>query len=152
MKMQDHPMTMNPPNGETPWRFLDHTADIRMEVRGSTLEELFVNAGRGLGSLLPWGFPDDSPQSLAVDLEAGDREELLVAWLREILYQHETTGFSFGGARIREFSDTRIAADLHSGVPGRESESELEIKAVTYHGLSIEETDQGLVARIVFDI
>lgn len=146
-------MTMSPPsNSDIPWKFLDHTADIRMEVRGRTLEELFVNAARGLASLLPAESPDEPARSLEVDLEAGDREELLVAWLREILYHNHTTGFSFSNAQIRELSETRIAAYLESGTPAPTSESDIEIKAVTYHGLSVEETDQGYVARIVFDI
>ena len=135
-----------------PWRLLDHTADIRMEVCGQSLEELFINAARGLASLLQCESHDTPSHSLTVDLQAGDREELLVAWLREILYHHHASGFSFGDAHIRDLSDKRIVADLVSGKTGADAKEDLEIKAVTYHGLAVEPTDDGFVARIVFDI
>lgn len=146
-------MTVNPPqNSDPPWTFLDHTADILMEVRGKTLPELFINAARGLASLLPAESTDLSGGSPAVDLYAGDREELLVAWLREILYYNQTSGFSFGNAEIQELSDTRIVARLVQKMPDPGEEPDVEIKAVTYHGLSIQETGDEFLARIVLDI
>ena len=123
-----------------------------MEARGQTLEELFLNAARGLASLFQCESRDKTTHSLTVDLQADDREELLIAWLREILYHHHASDFSFGDAHIKDLSEKRIVADLVSGTTGANAESALEIKAVTYHGLAVEQTDDGFMARIVFDI
>jgi SHS2 domain-containing protein len=134
------------------WRLLEHTADIRMEVRGITKEELFLNAARGFTSLLEresGGRPDIE---LALRLEADNIEELLVDWLRELLYRHETQGFILISAEIEEVSDTYLKAKLAGRTRVPEEEPELEIKAVTYHGLSVQKNDAGYVVTIVFDI
>lgn len=135
------------------WIFLDHTADIRMEVHGETMEELFSNAARGLTSLLGSPWSGDADTVMAVNLEGGDYEELLVDWLREILFQNQARDFVLLEPHITRVSETGIEARLEGRLvqPGEERPDE-EIKGVTYHGLSIEETEDGYCARIVFDI
>ena len=138
---------------EPPWIFLDHTADIRMEVHGETMEELFSNAARGLTSLLVSRSAGDADTEIAVNLEGGDYEELLVDWLREILFQNEVRDFVMLEPHIAHLSATGIEARLEGRlVQPKEERTDLEVKGVTYHGLSIEETDRGYRARIVFDI
>ncbi len=134
------------------WRLLEHTADIRMEVRGATKEELFINAARGFTNLLApetQGRPDTD---LELNLRADNVEELLVDWLRELLYRHETQGFILVSAEIEEISDTTLKAKLAGRTRGPDEEPEIEIKAVTYHGLSVQKTDTGYAVTIVFDI
>lgn len=138
---------------EPPWIFLDHTADIRMEVHGTTMEELFSNAARGLTSLLVSRPSGDADTEITVNLDSGDYEELLVDWLREILFQNEVRDFVLLEPRIVRLSENGIEARLEGRpVQPGEERSDREIKGVTYHGLSIEETDRGYRARIVFDI
>ena len=138
---------------EPPWIFLDHTADIRMEVHGKTMEELFSNAARGMMSLLVSRPSGDAETEITVHLDSGDYEDLLVDWLREILFQNEVRDFVLLEPCILRLSETGIEARLEGRrfQPGEERPDQ-EIKGVTYHGLSIEETDRGYRARIVFDI
>lgn len=135
------------------WIFLDHTADIRMEVHGETMEELFSNAARGLTSLLASQSSGDADTAIAVNLEGSDYEKLLVDWLREILFQNQARDFVLLEPHITYLSETGIEARLEGRLIQPEEETpDQEIKGVTYHGLSIEETDDGYRARIVFDI
>ncbi len=134
------------------WTLLDHTADIRMEVHGSSVRELFLNAAQGFTNLLATekrGVPDTE---LELSLEADNLEELLVDWLRELLFYHETRGFILVSADIEELSDTTLRAKLSGRTRSPEEEPEIEIKAVTYHGLSIQKNDTGYAVTIVFDI
>ena len=144
---------MTTAEAEPGWIFLDHTADIRMEVRGKTMEELFSNAARGLTSILASQSTGDADTEIAVNLTGGDYEELLVDWLREILFQNEARDFVVLDPHITRLSETGIEARLsgRSMQPGEERPDH-EVKGVTYHGLSLEETDDGYRARIVFDI
>jgi len=135
------------------WRLLDHTADIRLEVLGRTREALFVNAALGLTSLL------EAPSSAAPETEfeivvdGVDYEELLVDWLSEILFLNQTKGLVPVEVHINHLSERRIEARIEGRFAGPEEQGqELEIKGVTYHGLSIVKTDEGYSARIVFDI
>jgi SHS2 domain-containing protein len=137
---------------EQGWRLLDHTADLRIEVRGATLKELLLNAAVALARVLD-PEPEIPPdRELDVFLEGDVGEELLVDWLREILFHSETGSFVLVGAEIVEFSGSVLKARLLGVTRPPGTRPAEEIKGVTYHGLAIEETEAGLVARIVFDI
>jgi len=134
------------------WELLDHTADIRMEVRGKTLVELFLNAADGLISLLAPDAEASTDTELDVVLDSDDAENLLVDWLREILFYNETRDFVPVQTEIVELSDKVVKARLVGGAKLSGEEPVAEIKGVTYHGLSITKTGRGYTARIVFDI
>jgi protein archease len=134
------------------WRLLEHTADIRMEVQGSSLGKLFLNAARGFTSLLATGLGGLPDTELELNLKADNVEELLVEWLRELLFRHETRGFILISAEIEDVSHTSLRANLSGRTRGPDEEPEIEIKAVTYHGLSVQKNDAGYAVTIVFDI
>ncbi len=135
------------------WTFLDHTADIRMEARGETLEDLFANAALGLTSLLASEPAGPADTEIDVVLEGADYEQLIVDWLREILFHYHVRGFILVQPHLTGLSENRIEARL-SGITARDEQAlpGMEIKAVTYHGLSIQKTDEGYCARILFDV
>ncbi len=138
---------------DQPWTLIDHTADLRMEVHGRTIEDLFVNAAKGLASLLNPKAEAQRGDVLEVSVEAEDYEELLVNWLREILFHHEVNGFMLVKPEIPELSPKMLVGRLEGTYSqGGENAAGADLKAVTYHGLSIEKTDEGYTARILFDI
>ncbi len=136
------------------WRLLDHTADIRMEAVGSTLEDLFLNAAQGLATLLTPDSGSDTAdrREIDVELEADAVEDLLIDWLREILFLHEAEDFALLRVETRELTEGRLKARLVGRTLQEDEEPGEEIKAVTYHALSVEKTQQGYTTRIVFDI
>ncbi len=83
-----------------------------------------------------------------IEVEAPDREALLVDWLSELLYRATSEYQAYVDFRIDEFSDRRLAA--RAGVASAEATDD--IKAVTHHELSIREGDRGWEATVVFDI
>lgn len=140
------------------WLFLEHPADVRIEVMGSDLSELFSNAAVALGELLS-GYrgltaaPNSAPDGRRVIIEADCVEDLVVDWLREILFLHESEGFLTGHVDIASISETRIEALLFAATPSQMNEQlGLDIKAVTYHDVSIQRRKDGLAVRLVFDV
>lgn len=69
---------------------IDHTADVALRVWADSLEELFRQAALGLSALLT--DPARVGRDRAVEIRASgiDEEELLIAWLEEILYAFES--------------------------------------------------------------
>ncbi len=134
------------------WTLLDHTADIRMEVRGKDLEELFTNAAHGLTRLVAEESEVEPESELELALEADTVEELLVDWLRELLFVNQTRGFILIRLKMAEVSRTVLKARVLGRIRGPDEEPLAEIKAVTYHGLSVQMDDRGYSVRIVFDI
>lgn len=137
---------------ERGWKLLDHTADILMEVRGATLEELFVNAADGLTNLLSPRHAHSPEIVLEVAVDGDDREQLLVNFLREILFHNQVRGFVAARCEVTFPARTRLEARLHGRYAGvDEVRPDQEIKGVTYHDLSIREQD-GYSVHIVFDV
>lgn len=130
-----------------------HTADIGVRVYGATLEELFENAAFAMFDILAdlENMHGDTVEEFA--LEAPSAEELLIAWLDELLYNFYTKQLIFFSFTIDELSGTRLKATA-SGRPVGANRNRLktEIKAATYHDLKIVKTADGYTVDIVFDV
>ncbi len=140
-----------------PWEPLDHTADAGVVVTAEDLEGLFREAARAMtdcitdvGRVRPSG-------ARPVTLVAADLELLLVEWLGEALYLFEVEGFLAAGGELaivdRGAAGPRLTGDF-LGEPHdpQRHPHKVAIKAITYHGLSVERTDHGWRARVIFDI
>ena len=143
---------MKSPKSEKSWKLIDHTADIRLEVCGTDLQALFVNAAAALTEILGSGEAAPAEEDVEVDLESPGLDELMVDWLREILFYNQVRGWILAQSAIKELSDTALKARLSFVLRASEVQPEIEIKAVTYHGLSVEKSHRGYCAKILFDI
>ena len=130
-----------------------HTADIGIRVFGKDLKELFENAAFGMFDIIAdlEGMTTSVEDVVEADAEA--TEELLVAWLDELLYKFCTEDIIYSKFAIEEFSENRIKAKV-SGRPASLNRNRLrvEIKAVTYSGLDIKKTGDGYEVEIIFDV
>jgi protein archease len=138
------------PGKMTDYEEVEHTADVALRVRGADLVGLLVNAARGLNSLLApdWqSVPLDHMRT--IEVEALDREGLLVDWLSELLYRAEMDGLVYRVFEFHEATPTRLRATCQGG---RVRELARHIKAVTYHNLAVVPTGQGWEATVVFDV
>ena len=134
----------------------DHTADVGIRVTGSTLEALFAEAARAalrIAGCDPEAEPPvrpEPPEWRFISIEAADVGMLLVRWIQEVLFLLDTEDFVCESFDI-EFTGTD---HLKSRVEGRVVASPRirELKGVTYHGLSVKETQDGWSAQVVFDV
>ena len=132
---------------------IPHTSDIAIRVRGKDLKELFRNAAYGMFDVIADLEGLKESVSIDVELKAPSKEELLVAWLDELLYNFFTKNIIFFKFDVAVVSDTGITAKA-SGRHVGENRNRLktEIKAVTYHNLEIKKDSQNLTVDIVFDV
>lgn len=146
---------------EKDFELLSHTADIKLRVYGKTLAEFFRNAVIGMfQSIGPQAsgcqvvhdrvICPELPKIHQVTSTGQDLESLLVNFLSELLYLSDVHNEAYLDAIIQDVSQTHIAAVVH-GVEVSCFEV-VEIKAVTYHDLSVKKIDGLWQADIVFDI
>jgi len=140
---------------------LPHTADIKVRVYGKDLKEFFRNAVIGMFQTVGPQIPgctiknervvcDELPEQHEVELTAEDVEFLLVDFLSEALYLSDVHDEAYLDATVHEVTNTHINATLHGiKVTGFEV---VEIKAVTYHDLKVQQINGVWQADIVFDI
>jgi len=134
---------------DPPFEEVEHTADWALRVRGGTLPDLFANAARGMYSLLGAERTGDIPVSHTLQLEAPDRETLLVEWLSELLYLTESQNETFDAFAVSDLTATHLEARVTGGPAGPMNK---QIKAVTFHDLRIEEAERGYEVTVVFDV
>lgn len=130
-----------------------HTADIGIRAYGADLKELFENAAFGMFDIIADLEGLNSPVTQDVSLEAPNSEELLVAWLDELLYRFYTKEIIFSKFHIEELSVNKIKAKIFGrAVASNRNRLKTEIKAVTYSDLKIRKSGGAYSAEIIFDV
>lgn len=132
---------------------MDHTADVGIAVWGDSVEEVFAAAARGMFSLITDIETIDKAVICEVRLEASDREELLVAWLNELLYLLDTEKVIFGDFEIIAITEDSLTAKaLGDKLDLARHTIKTQIKAATYHMLKIEPVEGHFRAQVILDI
>ena len=136
-----------------PYELIDHTADIGIKVYGKDIAELFKNAAFAMFDII--ADLSSLKNSVTVDIkkDAPNSEELLVAWLDELLYNFYTKGLIFSQFEIVDLNDSHITAKAFGRHIGENrSRLKTEIKAVTYHELKIENKNNIWQTQLIFDV
>ena len=131
----------------------EHTSDLGLKVRGRDLVDLFEQAAAGFIGLIIDPETVRPARSLTIRTSAEEPEELLVAWLQEILFAFEAEGFAPASARVDALGETDVTGHLM----GEELELERHrlrhpVKAVTYHNLAIRVVKGLYEVSLVFDV
>lgn len=136
-----------------PYRLLDHTADLALEVTGSSVADLFVQAACALYDLITdrGALKGCTSQSLVVT--GADWPDLMVNWMRELLYLFNGCHTLVKDVTICHISETGLQAALTcEPFDSRRHVINEEVKAVTYHGIEVIQAQNRWTARIVLDV
>jgi SHS2 domain-containing protein len=133
-------------------RIVEHTADTGIEAEASTLEQCFARAAAGMFACFTRGGGEDE-QTLDVEVRADGLEELLVAWLEELLYQAEVAGLVLHTFEVIEVGRTSLRARVRGRrLRGDDEPAGSVVKAVTRHELAVERVGERWRARVLFDV
>jgi SHS2 domain-containing protein len=131
----------------------DHTADLGLRIQAADLSGLFAEGGRALSSVIVSNPDAVQPRdSLMLHVAGSDLEYLFVDWLDELLFLFESKRF-LASEFETELDDTGLSATVR-GEPCDPARHVLahEVKAVTYHGLTVEQSSDGWRAEVILDI
>ena len=138
------------------FRFLEHTADLAVEIVAPTVQDLFAEAVAALTTCLVDGAAVATLEEREVALRAADLDRLLVAWLGEALAAFDIDRFLVGvaAATIERAAGEYLLRGSLRGEPIDPSRQTVEVlvKGVSYHGLRVESGADGWRATVVFDI
>jgi SHS2 domain-containing protein len=131
----------------------EHTADVGIEVTASSMEELFVHSALALADIMFERSPSGTSEGRLIMVVGSNPEELLIAWLNELLYIYAVERLVFSDFTDTELTETTFMTRARGERADPERHGlEMEIKAATYHGFSIERDGDTFRARIIFDI
>jgi SHS2 domain-containing protein len=134
-----------------PFTFLEHTADVQVEVTAPDFAQLLQAAADSFYAVAIKQMRETKPEERSVSIEAACREELLVRWLQELVFLLEVESFVAVETAFELVNGQRLEAAAAGYICDPDDRGD-EIKAVTYHDLAIESTPQGLSVRIIYDL
>ena len=135
------------------FEIINHTGDLGIIVYGGDLSELFFNAGRAFFSLLTNLNRIRSTLERSIVLQSENLEELMVAWLGELLYLFDAKALLFRKFQLEEINRCNLRATVRGEFFQPERHViKREIKAVTYHQVKVEKKSGEWQGRIIFDI
>ncbi len=129
------------------YRWVEHTAEVQMEIEAGSEEGVFADALHALGELLA---DDDRGDEVWREVAVGghERAALLVGWLEELVYLAETEDLVPEDVEQIELGESGLVARVrcHRGSPRHL------VKGATYHRLAFERFQRGVRATVVLDV
>lgn len=140
------------------YKFLEHTADVSVEIQGTSLEEAFEQTAYSLMETITPDLNLISPKiEKNLTIEAEDKEALLFDFLTEFLYFFDVDGLIFNDITINKIQKGQDKYKLNALIKGEKFNKSkhkigTEVKAITYSFMEIEEKKEKVTIKIVFDI
>jgi SHS2 domain-containing protein len=143
--------------GKRGFKFLEHTADVFIEAYGKNMKEVYENAALALFEVMTDTSKIDQTLSEIVEVRALDNFELLYNWLEQFLIKFEVDNNIFSKFEVEAIKKLNSELFLRAKIFGepfdhKKHPSKVEVKAITYHDMNIEENNGLFKARFLLDI
>jgi SHS2 domain-containing protein len=137
--------------------FLDDiaTADVAIESRGDTLEELFSASAMATFEVMADISRIQPETRKAIHLENSEIDGLLFDWLAELIYLKDSEFMLFGKYDIKITKNTNYQLDAEIlGEEINQSKHDLrcDVKAITFHLFEVYEKGSKWISRFILDI
>ena len=135
------------------YRILTRSSDLAIKALGKSQAELFANSAFALFDLLTDTGKVEVRERMPLEVEGADRDDLMVNWMRELLYLFQVSGYLLKEFQVREVKDTHVLAEVcgEKYDPDRH-EIQREIRSVAYHQSRMEKTGDQWTAQIIFEL
>ncbi|MCK9596066.1 archease [Candidatus Pacearchaeota archaeon] len=147
--------------------FLEHTADMKFQAFGKTVEKVFINSASALKDAMAKGIKVAEIKKKIINIKRKDSEALLYAFLEEILYLLDAENFLT--IRVSKIKIEKNTLKANQRFPFKQNEFNLKatvigddasnyeftnsVKAVTYNEMFVKKTENGSwVAQVVLDV
>jgi SHS2 domain-containing protein len=133
------------------FKFLKHTADIKFQAFGKTIEEVFGNSASALKESICGKKRIKIKKIRKIKVRGKDTESLMYKFLEEIIYLLEGENFIIGKVKNIKIEEDNLVADVLGDDVSNYKISN-KVKAVTYNEMVIENKKKNWIAQIVLDV
>ena len=132
------------------YKFIEHTGDIKIQVYGKTLNEVFENSVIAISEYISRGKKIKSAKGKTVDVSGNDLESLFYNFLDELIYLIDADNFISVKAKVA-IRGNNLHAELFGDSASDYKELD-QIKAATYSEMYVKKTPAGWEAQAVLDV
>jgi len=140
------------------FEYIDHTADVQVRCYGFSLEQAFEQTAYSLMKTISPNLEKiQIIEKKEITIKAEDKEALLFDFLTEFLYIFDVEGLIFSQViveKIRKIGNEYVLIANASGEKFNRLRHDIgiEVKAITYSYMNIDEKNAKTIIDIVFDI
>ena len=130
---------------------LEHTADVGIAAWDETAESVFEQATLGVLDIMGAYHPKEG-ERVPLDVTGRDMGSVLVEWLSEVLYMQDTKDAIVTKVEVEQVRDTLARGAIWVAPRAEEMLEGTAVKAITFHGLDIQQSEKGWTARVYVDV
>lgn len=135
------------------YEHFEHTADLGLRVRSPNLNTLFAEVAEALIAAMVDDIASIEPRDqIELHVTGGELDLLLFDWLKEILVRFELDRMLFARFQVEVGADGLSAHAWGEQFDPERHHLSHEVKAITYHGLRVEQFDTRWLAEVIVDI
>jgi len=138
------------------FKFLEHTADVKFQAFGSTLEKAFSNSALALAEVMTKKTKIKSKIKKEIKVSGKDNSRLLYNFLEEFLFLFDSEGFILSKIEklnIKEDRKIKLEAEV-SGDNVRNYKISQDVKAITYNSMFVkkDKKTKKFIIQVVLDV
>jgi SHS2 domain-containing protein len=135
------------------FKFLEHTADIKFQAFGSSLEKAFSNSALALAEVMTKKTRIKPKIKKKIKVNGKDNESLLYNFLEEFLFLFDSEGFILSKINKIKIKDNELEADV-IGDNVKNYKISQDVKAVTYNSMFVkfDEKNKKFIIQVVLDV
>ncbi len=136
------------------YRITKHQSELAVKVVGDSQADLFANSAFALFDVMVAAVDAvETKERIPLEVEGTDRDDLMVNWMRELLYLYQGSGYLLREFLIREVKDTTVKAEvLGEKIDPDRHEIKQEIATVAFHKSRMQKTGNQWTAQLIFEI
>lgn len=132
------------------FEYFEATADIGLKAYGKDIEEAFENAGLAIFNIISDTSGINPLRQIEFEITSEDEVSLLYDYLEELLFYHEVEFMLFSRFHVEIDDDLHLTAKIMGeAIDWDRHERKTEIKAITFHKMAVEKSDNVEVRAIV---
>jgi SHS2 domain-containing protein len=135
------------------YRLTPRQSEIAVRVSGNSQADLFANSAFALFDVMTDIEKVAIKDRLPLEVEGADRDDLMVNWMRELLYLYQGSGYLLKEFLIREATDNLVKAEAcGEKIDPDRHEINKEIQGIAYHQSRMQKTGDHWTAQLIFEI
>ncbi len=136
------------------YRITKHQSELAVKVVGASQADLFANSAYTLFDVMVADLDKvDCKEHIPLEIEGTDRDDLMVNWMRELLYLYQGSGYLLKDFQIREVKDTIVKAEVSGEkIDPDRHEIKQEIAAIAFHKSRMDKTGNQWTAQVIFEV
>ena len=132
------------------FKFLEHTADIKFQAFGETLEEAFSNSALALKQTI-YKKNIEEKQTKKIKAKGKDKEALLYDFLEQFLFLLDAQDFLLSKVEKIKITKNTLEAEI-SGDKASNYDFTNDVKAITYSNMFAKKQKNKYVTQVVLDV